>query len=421
VDSKNFLTLSDPSVFLFAGPTMTQALICDAIRTPFGRYGGALSSVRTDDLGAIPIKALMERNPGVDWAAVTDVIYGCANQAGEDNRNVAHMSSLLAGLPMEVPGATINRLCGSGMDAVGTAARAIRAGEATLMIAGGVESMSRAPFVMPKAESAFSRSNAVYDTTIGWRFVNPLMKKMYGVDSMPETAENVATDFKIDREAQDQMALRSQLNAVRAQQSGFFDSEIVPVTIPQKKGDAVVVSQDEHPRATSIESLAKLKGVVRPDGTVTAGNASGVNDGSCALLLANEAAARQYGLTPRARVVGMATAGLAPRIMGFGPAPATRKVLALTGLTLAQMDVIELNEAFAAQGLAVLRDLGLADDDARVNPNGGAIALGHPLGASGARLVTTAINQLHRIGGRYALCTMCIGVGQGIAIVVERV
>jgi len=400
---------------------MTQAFICDAIRTPFGRYGGALSSIRTDDLGAIPIKALMERNPGVDWAAVTDVIYGCANQAGEDNRNVAHMSSLLAGLPMEVPGATINRLCGSGMDAVGTAARAIRAGEATLMIAGGVESMSRAPFVMPKAESAFSRNNAVYDTTIGWRFVNPLMKKLYGVDSMPETAENVATDFKIEREAQDQMALRSQLNAVRAQQCGYFDAEIVPVTIPQKKGDAVVVSQDEHPRATSLESLAKLKGVVRPDGTVTAGNASGVNDGACALLLANEAAARQYGLTPRARVVGMATAGLAPRIMGFGPAPATRKVLALTGLTLAQMDVIELNEAFAAQGLAVLRDLGLADDDARVNPNGGAIALGHPLGASGARLVTTAINQLHRTGGRYALCTMCIGVGQGIAIVVERV
>jgi acetyl-CoA C-acetyltransferase len=400
---------------------MTQAFICDAIRTPFGRYGGALSSIRTDDLGAIPIKALMERNPGVDWAAVTDVIYGCANQAGEDNRNVAHMSSLLAGLPMEVPGATINRLCGSGMDAVGTAARAIRAGEATLMIAGGVESMSRAPFVMPKAESAFSRANAVYDTTIGWRFVNPLMKKLYGVDSMPETAENVATDFKIEREAQDQMALRSQLNAVRAQQSGFFASEIVPVTIAQKKGDPIIVSQDEHPRATSIESLAKLKGVVRPDGTVTAGNASGVNDGSCALLLANEAAARQNGLTPRARVVGMATAGLAPRIMGFGPAPATRKVLALTGLTLAQMDVIELNEAFAAQGLAVLRDLGLADDDSRVNPNGGAIALGHPLGASGARLVTTAINQLHRIGGRYALCTMCIGVGQGIAMVVERV
>jgi acetyl-CoA C-acetyltransferase len=400
---------------------MNQALICDAIRTPFGRYGGALSSVRTDDLGAIPIKALMERNPGVDWAAVTDVIYGCANQAGEDNRNVAHMSSLLAGLPMEVPGATINRLCGSGMDAVGTAARAIRAQEASIMIAGGVESMSRAPFVMPKAETAFSRSNAVYDTTIGWRFVNPLMKKMYGVDSMPETAENVATDFKIDREAQDRMALRSQLNAVRAQQSGFFNIEIVPVTIAQKKGDPIVVSQDEHPRATSIESLAKLKGVVRPDGTVTAGNASGVNDGACALLLANETAAKQYGLTPRARVVGMATAGLAPRIMGFGPAPATRKVLALTGLTLAQMDVIELNEAFAAQGLAVLRDLGLADDDARVNPNGGAIALGHPLGASGARLVTTAINQLHTIGGRYALCTMCIGVGQGIAMVVERV
>jgi 3-oxoadipyl-CoA thiolase len=400
---------------------MNHALICDAIRTPFGRYGGALSSIRADDLGAIPIRALMQRNPGVDWAAVTDVIYGCANQAGEDNRNVAHMSSLLAGLPMEVPGATINRLCGSGMDAIGTAARAIRAGEATLMIAGGVESMSRAPFVMPKAESAFSRSNAVYDTTIGWRFVNPLMKKLYGVDSMPETAENVATDFKIEREAQDQMALRSQQNAVRAQQSGFFDAEIVPVTIAQKKGDPIIVSQDEHPRATSMESLAKLKGVVRPDGTVTAGNASGVNDGACALLLASEAAARQYGLTPRARVVGMATAGLAPRIMGFGPAPATRKVLALTGLTLAQMDVIELNEAFAAQGLAVLRDLGLADDDARVNPNGGAIALGHPLGASGARLVTTAINQLHKIGGRYALCTMCIGVGQGIAIVIERV
>jgi acetyl-CoA acyltransferase len=365
---------------------MNHALICDAIRTPFGRYGGALSSIRADDLGAIPIRALMQRNPGVDWAAVTDVIYGCANQAGEDNRNVAHMSSLLAGLPMEVPGATINRLCGSGMDAIGTAARAIRAGEATLMIAGGVESMSRAPFVMPKAESAFSRSNAVYDTTIGWRFVNPLMKKLYGVDSMPETAENVATDFNIGREAQDQMALRSQLNAVRAQQNGFFDAEIVPVTIAQKKGDPIIVSQDEHPRATSIESLAKLKGVVRPDGTVTAGNASGVNDGACALLLASEAAAHQYGLTPRARVVGMATAGLAPRIMGFGPAPATRKVLALTGLTLAQMDVIELNEAFAAQGLAVLRDLGLADDDARVNPNGGAIALGHPLSISCTKL-----------------------------------
>jgi acetyl-CoA acyltransferase len=376
-------------------------------------------------LGAVPIRALMERNPGVDWTAVSDVIYGCANQAGEDNRNVAHMSSLLAGLPIEVPGATINRLCGSGMDAIGTAARAIRAQEASILIAGGVESMSRAPFVMPKAESAFSRSNAIYDTTIGWRFINPLMKKLYGVDSMPETAENVATDFGIEREAQDRMALRSQLNAVRAQQSGFFDAEITPVTIPQKKGDAIVVSQDEHPRATSMESLAKLKGVVRPDGTVTAGNASGVNDGACALLLANMASIQQYGLTPRARVVGMATAGVAPRIMGFGPAPAVRKVLALTGLTLAQMDVIELNEAFAAQGLAVLRDLGLADDDARVNPNGGAIALGHPLGASGARLVTTAINQLHTMnggqGGRYALCTMCIGVGQGIAMIVERV
>ena len=404
---------------------MNQAYICDAVRTPFGRYGGALSSVRADDLGAVPIRALMERNPGVDWTAVSDVIYGCANQAGEDNRNVAHMSSLLAGLPIEVPGATINRLCGSGLDAIGTAARAIRAQEASILIAGGVESMSRAPFVMPKAESAFSRSNAVYDTTIGWRFVNPLMKKLYGVDSMPETAENVATDFGIEREAQDRMALRSQLNAVRAQQSGFFDAEITPVTIPQKKGEAIVVSQDEHPRATSMESLAKLKGVVRPDGTVTAGNASGVNDGACALLLANMASIQQYGLTPRARVVGMATAGVAPRIMGFGPAPAVRKVLALTGLKLEQMDVIELNEAFAAQGLAVLRDLGLADDDVRVNPNGGAIALGHPLGASGARLVTTAINQLHTMnggqGGRYALCTMCIGVGQGIAMIVERV
>ena len=400
---------------------MIQAFICDAQRTPFGRYGGALSSIRTDDLGALPIKALMARNASVDWAAVTDVLYGCANQAGEDNRNVARMAALLAGLPMDVPGATLNRLCGSGMDAVGTAARAIRSGEAELMIAGGVESMSRAPFVMPKAESAFSRTNAVYDTTIGWRFVNKRMKELYGVDSMPETAENVATDFKIERLAQDQMALRSQQNAVKAQLSGFFDAEITPVSIAQKKGDAIVVSKDEHPRDTTIESLAKLKGVVRPDGTVTAGNASGVNDGACALLLASAAAATRYGLTPRARVVGMATAGLAPRIMGFGPAPATRKVLALTGLSLAQMDVIELNEAFAAQGLAVLRDLGLADDDARVNPNGGAIALGHPLGASGARLVMTAVNQLHRIGGRYALCTMCIGVGQGIALIVERV
>ena len=400
---------------------MTHAYLCDAIRTPFGRYGGALSSVRTDDLGAIPIRALMARHPAVDWAAVDDVLYGCANQAGEDNRNVARMSALLAGLPVEVPGATINRLCGSGLDAVGSAARAIRAGEAGLMIAGGVESMSRAPFVMPKAESAFSRSNAVYDTTIGWRFVNRLMKAQYGVDSMPETAENVAEQFGIEREAQDRMALRSQQNAVRAQQAGFFDAEICPVTIAQKKGDPVVVAKDEHPRDTSLEALSRLKGVVRPEGTVTAGNASGVNDGACALLLASEAAAARHGLTPRARVVGMATAGLAPRIMGFGPAPAVRKVLALTGLSLAQMDVIELNEAFAAQGLAVLRDLGLADDDARVNPNGGAIALGHPLGASGARLVTTAMNQLHRIQGRYALYTMCIGVGQGIAVVIERV
>ena len=400
---------------------MTQAFICDAIRTPFGRYGGALSSVRTDDLGAIPLRALMQRNAKVDWAAVTDVIFGCANQAGEDNRNVARMSALLAGLPIAVPGGTVNRLCGSGLDAVGTAARAIKSGEAELMIAGGVESMSRAPFVMPKAESAFSRSNAVYDTTIGWRFINKLMKEQYGVDSMPETAENVATDFKIERQAQDRMALASQLKAVAAQKSGYFDAEITPVTIAQKKGDPVVVSRDEHPRETSLEALAKLKGVVRPDGTVTAGNASGVNDGACALLLASEAAAARHGLVPRARVVGMATAGVAPRIMGMGPAPATRKVLALTGLSLAQMDVIELNEAFAAQGLAVLRDLGLADDDARVNPNGGAIALGHPLGASGARLATTAINQLQRSGGRYALCTMCIGVGQGIAVILERV
>ncbi len=400
---------------------MNQAFICDAIRTPFGRYGGALSSVRTDDLGAVPLKALMARNPKVDWLAVTDLIYGCVNQAGEDNRNVGHMASLLAGLPLELPGATINRLCGSGMDAIGTAARAIKAGEATLMIAGGVESMSRSPFVMPKAESAFSRNNAVYDTTIGWRFINKLMKEKYGVDSMPETAENVATDFKIEREAQDRMALASQMKAVAAQQAGYFDAEICPVTIPQKKGDAVVVSQDEHPRATSLESLAKLKPVVRPDGTVTAGNASGVNDGACAVLLADEKTAAQQGLTPKARVVGMATAGVPPRIMGIGPAPATQKVLALTGLTLADLDVIELNEAFAAQGLAVLRQLGLQDDDPRVNPNGGAIALGHPLGASGARLVTTAINQLHRTGGRYALCTMCIGVGQGIAMIVERV
>ncbi len=400
---------------------MTQAFICDFARTPFGRYAGALSSVRTDDLGAIPIRALMARNPKVDWQAVADVIYGCANQAGEDNRNVAHMASLLAGLPIEVPGATINRLCGSGMDAIGTAARAIKSGEAQMMIAGGVESMSRAPFVMPKAESAFSRSNAVYDTTIGWRFVNRLMKEQYGVDSMPETAENVAVQFGIEREAQDRMALASQLKAVAAQKNGVFDAEIVPVTIAQKKGDPVVVSKDEHPRETSLEALAKLKGVVKPDGSVTAGNASGVNDGACALLIASEAAAARHGLVPRARIVGMATAGVAPRIMGFGPAPATRKVLELTGLALAKIDVIELNEAFAAQGLAVLRDLGIADDDARVNPNGGAIALGHPLGASGARLVMTAVNQLQRTNGRYALCTMCIGVGQGIALVVERV
>jgi len=398
-----------------------EAFICDAVRTPIGRYGGALSSVRADDLGAIPIKALMARNPKVDWAAVADVIYGCANQAGEDNRNVARMSALLAGLPVGVPGATINRLCGSGMDAVGTAARAIKSGEAELMIAGGVESMSRAPFVMPKAESAFSRSNAVYDTTIGWRFVNKLMKEKYGVDSMPETAENVAGDFGIERAAQDRMALASQQKAVAAQKAGFFDSEIVPVTIAQKKGEPIVVAKDEHPRDTSLEALAKLKGVVRPDGTVTAGNASGVNDGACALVVASERAAARHGLVARARVVAMATAGVAPRIMGIGPAPATRKVLELAGLALNQIDVIELNEAFAAQGLAVLRDLGIADDDARVNPNGGAIALGHPLGASGARLVTTAVNQLHRSGGRYALCTMCIGVGQGIALIVERV
>ena len=398
-----------------------QAFLCDAVRTPFGRYGGALASVRTDDLGAIPIRALMARNPKVDWQAVTDVIYGCANQAGEDNRNVARMASLLAGLPQEVPGATLNRLCGSSLDAIGSAARAIKSGEAQLMIAGGVESMSRAPFVMPKAESAFSRVNAVYDTTIGWRFVNKLMKEKYGVDSMPETAENVATDFRIEREAQDRMALASQQKAVAAQKSGFFDAELTPVTIAQKKGEPIVVSKDEHPRETSLEALAKLKPIVRPDGTVTAGNASGVNDGACAVLIASETAAAKHGLVPKARIVGMATAGVAPRIMGFGPAPATRKVLELTGLALGQIDVIELNEAFAAQGLAVLRDLGIADDDPRVNPNGGAIALGHPLGASGARLVTTALYQLHKTGGRYALCTMCIGVGQGIALVIERV
>jgi 3-oxoadipyl-CoA thiolase len=397
-----------------------QAFICDGVRTPFGRYAGALSAVRADDLGAVPIAALMARHPDVDWSAVDDIVYGCANKAGEDNRNVARMSALLAGLPVDVPGSTVNRLCGSGLDAVGSAARAIKSGEAALMIAGGVESMSRAPIVMPKAASAFARENAVHDTTIGWRFVNPLMKQRHGVDSMPETAENVATEFRIARADQDAMALRSQQRAVAAQRRGFFDAEIVPVTIPQKKGEAVVVRRDEHPRETSLEALAKLRGVVRPDGTVTAGNASGVNDGACALVLADEATAARRGLVPRARVVAMATAGVPPRIMGIGPAPATRKVLQLAGLALDRMDVIELNEAFAAQGLAVLRDLGLADDDPRVNPNGGAIALGHPLGASGARLALTAVNQLHATGGRYALCTMCIGVGQGVAVVLER-
>ncbi len=401
---------------------MTEAFICDAIRTPIGRYGGTLSAVRADDLGAVPIQALMTRNPKVDWAAVEDVIYGCANQAGEDNRNVARMSSLLAGLPADVPGTTVNRLCGSGMDAVGMAARAIKAGEAELMIAGGVESMSRAPFVMPKADSAFSRNNAVYDTTIGWRFVNPLMKKMYDTHSMPQTADNVATDFHINREDQDAFAMRSQQRWGAAHAAGRFNDEIVPVTIAQKKGDPIVFTTDEHPRPeTTLAMLAKLKGVNGPDLTVTAGNASGVNDGACALLIASETAAAKHGLTPKARVVGMATAGLAPRIMGFGPAPAVRKVLAQTGLTLEQMDVVELNEAFAAQGLAVLRDLGLPDDAAHVNPNGGAIALGHPLGMSGARLITTASYELARRGGRYALCTMCIGVGQGIALIIERV
>ncbi|MBN9355857.1 MAG: 3-oxoadipyl-CoA thiolase [Herbaspirillum huttiense] len=399
-----------------------EALICDAIRTPFGRYGGALGAVRADDLAAAPIRSLMERNPGVDWRCVDDILYGCANQAGEDNRNVARMAGLLAGLPIEVPGTTLNRLCGSSLDAVGMAARAIKSGDVQLMIAGGVESMTRAPFVMGKADSAFSRSAAIFDTTIGWRFVNPLMKAQYGIDSMPETAENVATDFNINRADQDAFALRSQQRWAAAQEAGFFAGEIAPLAIPQKKGDPLIVTTDEHPRPdTTLATLAKLKGVVRPDGTVTAGNASGVNDGACALLLASPKAADLYRLKPRARVLGMATAGVAPRIMGFGPAPAARKVLAQVGLTLAQMDVIELNEAFAAQGLAVTRDLGLPDDAAHVNPNGGAIAIGHPLGASGARLVTTALNQLERTGGRYALCTMCIGVGQGIALVIERV
>jgi acetyl-CoA acyltransferase len=400
---------------------MTEAYICDAIRTPFGRYGGALKDVRADDLGAVPIRALVERNPGVDWRALDDVLYGCANQAGEDNRNVARMSALLAGLPTDAPGATINRLCGSGLDAVGSAARAIKAGEARLMIAGGVESMTRAPFVMGKATSAFAREAGIYDTTIGWRFVNPLMKREYGIDSMPETAENVAVEFGISRADQDAFAVRSQQKAARAQKDGTFAHEIVPVEIAQKKGDPVRVELDEHPRETSLEALAKLKGIVRPDGSVTAGNASGVNDGACALLIANEAAASQYGLRRRARVLGMATAGVAPRIMGIGPAPATQKLLKQLGMTLEQFDVIELNEAFASQGIAVLRQLGLKDDDERVNPNGGAIALGHPLGASGARLVTTALYQLERTQGRYALCTMCIGVGQGIALAIERI
>ncbi len=401
---------------------MAEAFVCEAVRTPFGRFGGGLKSVRADDLAAHPLKALKERATGVDWDAVDDVIYGCANQAGEDNRNVARMASLLAGLPESVPGSTINRLCGSSMDAVGTAARAIKSGEAELMIGGGVESMTRAPFVMGKAESAFSRSAQMYDTTIGWRFVNPLMKKMHGVDSMPETAENVAADYQVTREDQDAFAYRSQQRAAKSQAAGIFAEEIAPVTIPQRKGDALVVADDEHIRGgTTLEALAKLPAPFRDGGSVTAGNASGVNDGACAMFVASEAAAARNGLTPRARILGMATAGVPPRIMGFGPAPASEKVLAQVGLTIKDMDVVELNEAFAAQALAVTRQLGLADDADHVNPHGGAIALGHPLGASGARLILTAVNQLHRIGGRYALCTMCIGVGQGIAIVVERV
>jgi acetyl-CoA acyltransferase len=401
---------------------MTDVFICDAIRTPFGRYGGTLASIRADDLAAIPIRALAERNPGVDWGAVDDVVFGCANQAGEDNRNVARMALLLAGLPKEVTGSTINRLCGSSMDAVGVAARAIKSGETELMIAGGVESMSRAPFVLAKADSAFSRNAEIYDTTIGWRFVNPLMKSKYGVDSMPETAENVAEDFHVSREDQDAFALRTQQRWAKAHSAGFFADEVIPVSIPQKKGDPKAFTADEHPRPeTTLDALAKLKPVVKAGGTVTAGNASGVNDGSCALLLASAAAVKKFGLTPRARVIGTAAAGVAPRIMGFAPAPATRKVLALAGIPLSAMDVIELNEAFASQALAVTRDLGLADDAEHVNPNGGAIAIGHPLGASGARLITTAISQLRKTGGRYALCTMCIGVGQGIATVLERV
>ena len=401
---------------------MTQdVFICDGIRTPIGRYGGGLSSVRTDDLASLPIKALMARNPGVDWAAVDDIYYGCANQAGEDNRDVARMAGLLAGLPVDVPGSTINRLCGSGMDAIGTAARAIKAGEASLMIAGGVESMSRAPFVLSKAESAFSRAARIEDTTIGWRFVNPLMKSRYGIDSMPETAENVAAQFKVAREDQDAFALRSQERYAAARSRGFFDGELVPVEIAQKKGPAIVVAADEHPRETSLDALARLKGVLRPDGTVTAGNASGTNDGSVALLIASGDGAKRHGLTPRARIVAMATVGVEPRIMGIGPAPASQRVLQHTGLSLDRIDAIELNEAFAAQALAVLRLLELPDDAVQVNPNGGAIALGHPLGASGARLVLTTLRQLETSGGRYGLATMCIGVGQGIAMVIERI
>ena len=401
---------------------MQDAYICDAIRTPIGRYGGALAEVRPDDLGAIPIKALMNRNSQVDWQAVDDLIYGCANQAGEDNRNVARMAGLLAGLPTTVPGVTLNRLCGSGLDAVSVASRAIKSGEAQLMIAGGVESMSRAPFVMPKATTAFSRQAEIYDTTIGWRFINPQMRSQYGVDSMPETAENLAQEFSISRQDQDALAWRSQQRAAQAQAAGWFAEEMVPVSIPQRKGGALQVDADEHLRPDiTLESLARLKGVVTASGTVTAGNASGVNDGACALLLASSAAVKKYGLTPRARVIASACAGVDPRIMGFGPAPAVRKVMEISGLTLEQMDLIELNEAFAAQALSVTRDLGLADDDVRVNPQGGAIALGHPLGMSGARLVTTALYQLQRSGGRYALCTMCIGVGQGVAMIIERV
>ena len=401
---------------------MTEAFICEPLRTPVGRYGGALSAVRTDDLAAIPIKALVERLPNVDWDAVDDVVYGCANQAGEDNRNVARMALLLAGLPDAVPGATVNRLCGSGLNALANCAHAVKSGDAELTIAGGVESMSRAPFVMPKADAAFARRAEIYDTTIGWRFVNKLMKEQYGVDSMPETGENVAEEFQVSREDQDAFALRSQQRAVAAQENGRLSEEIVPVTIPQRRGDPIVVDTDEHPReGTTMEGITKLPTPFRNPGTVTAGNASGVNDGACAAVLASAEGAEKHGLTPRARILGMATAGVPPRIMGIGPAPASQKLLERLGLSINDMDVIELNEAFAAQGLAVLRQLGVADDDSRVNPNGGAIALGHPLGMSGARLITTAMYELEERGGRYALCTMCIGVGQGIATVIERV